>query len=79
MTTRQAFLILCWYQRDYYIAYEEDVKIIEEILLPLLKDDHSKVSNHENSMTYHEVYENFITDSLPKLLKELEENNTSRL
>ena len=71
MNTRQAFLILCWYQRD-YMPYEEDVKIIEELILPLLKDKHDKISDHEDSMSYHEVYEQTIAYTLPKIKEELE-------
>lgn len=75
MTARQAHIMSVWFSSMSWetIIHEEDLDIIENVLLPLFKDNHNKVSEHPDSMTFHELYNQWIFVGLPEYRKDIED------
>ena len=71
MTSAQALTTLHWFRCMSGAVEEtkEDLEVIEQVILPILKDDHNVIPG--NDITYHQMYEQWMVYILPDLHKQV--------
>lgn len=72
MKAQQAVVTLRWFIRmggglDRTV---EDIQVIEECILPILKDNHEIIPS--NDLSYHQLYDHWMIHYIPKLKKNCE-------
>lgn len=76
MNAQQADTMLSWFNCTFwgYTVTEKDLDVIENILLPVLEDNHEHVNGTDETYTFHEVYVHWKHFKLPEYRKDLLED-----